>query len=203
MPPDATWVQVRAGERVTFTGDLLRPPSPILGELDWIRAFGADVEALPTNGDEMLELLRAKARAAYEQQRRQADAGLPTALARSADHAAVTMATDVLANAPLSPQQRRALFDAMAVIAEDADATVSSASDLPDGQGSATRIEFTYELPTSPNGDVTMEFRTDIYLDSETHELRAIAFDAGGDTPYVTTWKRSQRVTSLDRPSGD
>ncbi len=206
MPKETTWVQVRAGEHVTFRGEHARVSSPILGALDWGISFDNDASSIPADGDELLEVMRTRTRAAMvPHDPRALD---PAVSPGSVDQGVVTMATNVLANAPLSPQQRRAVFDALAQLAREADASIERNADLPDGEGSATRIRFV-ERPAEPldaagiAAGEPIPSQTDIYLDEETGELRAIAFGSIGSDLYVTSWERSRRVDETRIPAGD
>jgi hypothetical protein len=203
-PKETTWVQVVAGEHVTLDQELMvEMPSPIFGALDATQLVPrAQVSTLPTDPDELLALLRGRIDAALKVEHARAEAGEPAFVPSTQWSTIVSVSTQLLSNMPLSPAQRQAVFDVLATAADDAGATVERSVELPGGgEGRATRIRFIEQGPDGPNGEQAIPTEMDVYLDEETHELRAQSFGGkGDDNPYVTTWERSQRVTSVERP---
>jgi hypothetical protein len=204
-PKATTWVRVVAGEHLMRQEELTpHMPSPIFGALDVGLLIPRDqIATLPSDADELLTLLHARVDPALAIQRAHAKAGDPALTPSTETSAIVNVATQLLTTASLSPAQRKALFDALAKVADESGATVQRSVSLPDGgDGRAMRIRFIDHPPAGPAGTKPIDFEMDLYLDEETNELRAQSFGNAGDpNPYVTTWERSRRVTSLERPT--
>ncbi|MCW2925662.1 MAG: hypothetical protein JWM98_3066, partial [Thermoleophilia bacterium] len=69
------------------------------------------------------------------------------------------------------------------------------------GGGSAMRVTLPLEQPKGYEDPSGKQYTYAILLDEETGDLRATEVTLTADDPYVTTWPRSQRTTSLRVPA--
>lgn len=205
FPRSATWVEVEAAPvtdldmEVPEVSTTLR--GPLLGSYHWTTAIGiAGVADLPTSGDDMhAYLIDAGAKAKQVEDRNLASSQPARPFDSDAD-AAVTIAVQLLTEAPMSPKARRATFDALARFATERDATVQHGVELADGT-EVIKIVFPIVQPKGfedPSGE---QHSYSVLLDPANANLVATELDLGGD-PYVTRYAAPTRSTST-KTAGD
>jgi hypothetical protein len=198
VPVATTWIEVRsevfvAFETTTLPGTTL--PDMPLALTTWPQVFTMDdLQSLPTTTPEMIDELRRAA----ERLSVPADATslLPLDEQQQRRDAMVSLATELLASAPISPAVRQAAFEALAEIrGEQQPSTVLRDERLPDGRPAiGIRFELVqpkgYEHPDNEND------HSILLLDAQTAQPVRSETAIGADRLTIT-WAPAERVDSV------
>ncbi|MCB0879100.1 MAG: hypothetical protein KDC46_08995, partial [Thermoleophilia bacterium] len=197
-----TWVEVEPKLATSFEVDGATGQASTISPLfvSWTSAFDVrQLAKLPTTASGMrAELQRAADEHLSPATGNIADMPMPDADDTEArqvirEDVMVMLASDLLAAAPISPEVRRATFDALAELRNNGQAgKVLPDAKLPDGRP-AIGVEFPIRYPAADTSDPTGGTgRTVLLLDAETAELKVRRTELG-DFENVTTWTSERR----------